>query len=108
MLRSSYPSFFIVTIKNYHVPLFFSDILIAQSQTPKDVEQLAREVRLLPEEVDLYGKKKAKVSLKVLDRLSSQKDGRYVVVTGWAYLFFFIWDSVDSISKEYLKHIVIH
>ncbi|KAK7103817.1 C-1-tetrahydrofolate synthase, cytoplasmic-like [Littorina saxatilis] len=59
-----------------------SDIDIAQSQTPKDIDILAREVRLLPAEVDLYGKKKAKVSLQVLQRLGSQKDGRYVVVTG--------------------------
>ena len=43
---------------------------------------LASEINLLKEEVDLYGKKKAKVSLKVLDRLKAQKDGRYVVVTG--------------------------
>jgi hypothetical protein len=62
--------------------LCFSDIVIAQSQTPKDVDVLAKEIGLLPAEVDLYGKKKAKVSLQVLNRLSGQKDGRYVVVTG--------------------------
>lgn len=55
---------------------------MAQSQTPKNVELLAREVDLLPEEVDLYGKKKAKVSLDILKRLQGQKDGRYIVVTG--------------------------
>lgn len=59
-----------------------SDLDIAQSQTPKNINVLAKEIRLLPEEVDLYGKKKAKVSLKVLDRLAGQKNGRYVVVTG--------------------------
>lgn len=60
----------------------YSDLEVAQSQTPKNVELLAREVDLLPEEVDLYGKKKAKVSLDVLKRLQGQKDGRYIVVTG--------------------------
>jgi methylenetetrahydrofolate dehydrogenase (NADP+)/methenyltetrahydrofolate cyclohydrolase/formyltetrahydrofolate synthetase len=30
----------------------------------------------------LYGKKKAKVSLSVLDRLAAQPNGKYVVVTG--------------------------
>ncbi|XP_041352979.1 C-1-tetrahydrofolate synthase, cytoplasmic-like isoform X2 [Gigantopelta aegis] len=59
-----------------------SDIDIAQSQTPKDIDLLAKEINLLPEEVDLYGKKKAKVSLKVIDRLKQQANGRYVVVTG--------------------------
>lgn len=62
--------------------LCFSDLDIAQSQTPKDIDVLAREIHLRPEEVDLFGKKKAKVSLKVLQRMSAQKDGRYVVVTG--------------------------
>ena len=32
--------------------------------------------------MDLYGKKKDKVSLGVLDRLKSRKNGKYVVVTG--------------------------
>ncbi|ESP00125.1 hypothetical protein LOTGIDRAFT_201055 [Lottia gigantea] len=59
-----------------------SDIEIAQSQTPKDIDLLAREINLQSEEVDLYGKKKAKVSLKVLDRLQNQQNGKYVVVTG--------------------------
>uniref|UniRef100_A0A2C9JJ80 C-1-tetrahydrofolate synthase, cytoplasmic n=1 Tax=Biomphalaria glabrata TaxID=6526 RepID=A0A2C9JJ80_BIOGL len=59
-----------------------SDIDVAKVQIPKDVSLLAQEINLLPEEVDLYGKKKAKVSLKVLDRLKTQKDGKYVVVAG--------------------------
>lgn len=59
-----------------------SDIVIAQSQTPKNIELLSDEVNLLKEEVDYYGKKKAKVSLKVLQRLQNNKNGRYVVVTG--------------------------
>ncbi|XP_005095912.1 C-1-tetrahydrofolate synthase, cytoplasmic [Aplysia californica] len=59
-----------------------SDIDIAKAQVPKDISVLAQEVRLTNEEVDLYGKKKAKVSLKVLDRLKAQENGKYVVVTG--------------------------
>jgi len=59
-----------------------SDIDIAKAQVPKDISILAREIRLTNEEVDLYGKKKAKVSLKVLERLSSQSNGKYVVVAG--------------------------
>ncbi|KAK2148152.1 hypothetical protein LSH36_512g02044 [Paralvinella palmiformis] len=59
-----------------------SDIEIASSQTPKDIMDLAKEIGLRSEEVDLYGKKKAKVSLKVLDRLRERANGKYIVVTG--------------------------
>ena len=61
-----------------------SDLVIAQRHKAKDIDVLAREICLLPEEVDLYGKKKAKVSLDVLKRLEKQKNGHYVVVTGYA------------------------
>ena len=64
-----------------------SDIKIASSQTPKDIWDLAAEVGLLPQEVDLYGKKKAKVSLKVLERLQDRQNGKYVVVTGLVLMF---------------------
>jgi len=60
----------------------YSDIKIATAQSPKDISELAAEIGLLPHEFDLYGKKKAKVSLKVLDRLSHQQNGNYVIVTG--------------------------
>jgi methylenetetrahydrofolate dehydrogenase (NADP+)/methenyltetrahydrofolate cyclohydrolase/formyltetrahydrofolate synthetase len=59
-----------------------SDIEISRAQEPKNISTLAEEIGLLPGEVSLYGTKKAKISLKVLDRLKSQKDGKYVVVAG--------------------------
>ena len=59
-----------------------SDIAIASAQEPKDIGELAEEIGLYPDEIDLYGKTKAKVSLKVLQRLSHVKDGSYVVVAG--------------------------
>jgi methylenetetrahydrofolate dehydrogenase (NADP+)/methenyltetrahydrofolate cyclohydrolase/formyltetrahydrofolate synthetase len=62
--------------------LFSSDIDIAKAQVPKNIGELANEIGLHPDEVDLYGKKKAKVSLKVLNRLQDQPNGKYVVVTG--------------------------
>ncbi|CAG8720503.1 23432_t:CDS:10 [Cetraspora pellucida] len=37
---------------------------------------------LAPNEFDLYGQYKAKVSLSVIERLKSRKNGKYVVVTG--------------------------
>ena len=38
-----------------------SDIDIAQAAEPLPVQQIAEEVGLLPEELDLYGKYKAKI-----------------------------------------------
>ncbi|KAH7930775.1 FTHFS-domain-containing protein [Leucogyrophana mollusca] len=59
-----------------------SDIEIAMAQTPKAVTQLAQEIGLLPDELESYGKYKAKVELSVLDRLAHRKDGKYIVIAG--------------------------
>ncbi|KAF8636469.1 hypothetical protein AX17_003285 [Amanita inopinata Kibby_2008] len=59
-----------------------SDIEIAMAQTPKPILELAREIGLLPDEVENYGKYKAKVQLSVLKRLSHRKDGKYIVISG--------------------------
>ncbi|XP_064549646.1 C-1-tetrahydrofolate synthase, cytoplasmic isoform X1 [Drosophila montana] len=59
-----------------------SDIEIARAQHPKNIAQLAEEIGLLPKEVSLYGSKKAKISLSVLQRLQEQRTGSYVVVAG--------------------------
>merc|ERR1712241_933501 len=64
------------------LPKVPSDIEVASAQTPKDIANLASEIGLLPAELDLYGKKKAKVSLNVLERIGGRQSGRYVVVTG--------------------------
>uniref|UniRef100_A0A8C9X7H6 formate--tetrahydrofolate ligase n=1 Tax=Sander lucioperca TaxID=283035 RepID=A0A8C9X7H6_SANLU len=59
-----------------------SDIVISRSCVPKPIDCLAREVGLLSDEVELYGKTKAKVHLSIIKRLQAQPDGKYVVVTG--------------------------
>ncbi|XP_077409544.1 monofunctional C1-tetrahydrofolate synthase, mitochondrial [Vanacampus margaritifer] len=59
-----------------------SDIEISRAQTPKAVEQLAEEIGLLPEELEAYGRSKAKVRLSLLERLQAQPDGKYVLVAG--------------------------
>lgn len=59
-----------------------SDIDIAQSVTPKPIVLLAQELGLNFEDIDLYGQYKAKVHLSVRDRLQSQQNGNYIVVTG--------------------------
>ncbi|KAK2826220.1 hypothetical protein Q5P01_020434 [Channa striata] len=59
-----------------------SDIVISRSCVPKSIDCLAKEVGLLTDEVQLYGKTKAKVQLNIIKRLQAQPDGKYVVVTG--------------------------
>uniref|UniRef100_A0A8C9WUR4 C-1-tetrahydrofolate synthase, cytoplasmic n=1 Tax=Scleropages formosus TaxID=113540 RepID=A0A8C9WUR4_SCLFO len=60
----------------------YRDIVISRSCPPKPIDQLAREVGLLSDEVEMYGKTKAKVQLSVIKRLEGHSDGKYVVVTG--------------------------
>lgn len=59
-----------------------SDIDISRSCKPKPIGNLAREIGLRSEEVELYGETKAKILLSALERLKHQPDGKYVVVTG--------------------------
>ena len=68
-----------------------SDIAIASNQTPKDINVVAEEVGLLSSEVNLYGKKKAKVSLDVLKRLKDVENGKYIVVAGWLLLWLLLY-----------------
>jgi len=58
-----------------------SDIEIAQEAELKPIRKLAEELGLEPQELELHGDYKAKVSLDVLDRLKSQPDGKYILVT---------------------------
>ncbi|KAA0711486.1 C-1-tetrahydrofolate synthase, cytoplasmic [Triplophysa tibetana] len=59
-----------------------SDIVISRSCVPKPIEHLSKEIGIFPDEVELYGETKAKVQLKIVDRLQAQPNGKYVVVTG--------------------------
>lgn len=56
--------------------------MISRSCVPKPIDHLAKEVGLLPDEVELFGTTKAKVRLNIIQRLQAQPDGKYVVVTG--------------------------
>eukprot|EP01083_Nonionella_stella_P151216 482900_1 len=59
-----------------------SDIEIAQSVRPMPIELLCQLNGIHEDEVDLCGMYKAKVHLKVLDRLSNRINGKYVCVAG--------------------------
>ncbi|MDE2447883.1 MAG: formate--tetrahydrofolate ligase [Gammaproteobacteria bacterium] len=57
------------------------DIDIAQSATPLPIAELAARAGILPQELESYGRYKAKVRLAVRDRLKDAPNGKYVVVT---------------------------
>ncbi len=59
-----------------------SDLEIAQEATLNPISSIAEDLGLLEDEVELYGKYKAKVSLDVLERLKDKPDGKFIVVTG--------------------------
>ena len=59
-----------------------SDLEIAQSAEIKPIVEIARELGLEEDDLDLYGKYKAKVHLDVLDRFKARPNGKYIVVTG--------------------------
>ncbi|HEY3105982.1 MAG TPA: formate--tetrahydrofolate ligase [Gaiellaceae bacterium] len=58
-----------------------SSLEIAQEAELRPIAEIAEEAGLEPDEYDLYGKYKAKVSLDVLDRLSGTADGKLICVT---------------------------
>ena len=58
-----------------------SDIDIAQAATLKPIIQVAAEMGVLPDELELYGPYKAKVKLDILTRLKNAPNGKYIDVT---------------------------
>jgi formate--tetrahydrofolate ligase len=58
-----------------------SSLEIAQEAELRPITEIAEGAGLEPDEYDLYGKYKAKVSLDVLDRLASTPDGKLICVT---------------------------
>ncbi|MBA2570025.1 MAG: formate--tetrahydrofolate ligase [Chloroflexi bacterium] len=61
---------------------FPSDLDIARSVTPRPIADVARDLGLRDEEVEPYGRTKAKVTLDAIRRLEAENPrGKYVVVT---------------------------
>src|SRR5438477_1914298 len=58
-----------------------SSLEIAQSATLRPIADVAREAGLDPDEVDLYGRYKAKIDLSVLERLADRPDAKLIGVT---------------------------
>ncbi|MDQ3066160.1 MAG: formate--tetrahydrofolate ligase [Actinomycetota bacterium] len=58
-----------------------SSLEIAQAATLRPIDEIAAAAGLMPDEVEPYGRTKAKIDLAVLDRLRSTPDGKLVCVT---------------------------
>ena len=58
-----------------------SDIEIAQSAKMLPIIKVAEKMGLTEDDIDLYGKYKAKISLDVLKRNENKKDGKLILVT---------------------------
>jgi formate--tetrahydrofolate ligase len=58
-----------------------SSLEIAQQAALRPITEIAAAAGLEPDEIDPYGKYKAKVSLSVLDRLADRPDGKLINVT---------------------------
>lgn len=58
-----------------------TDIEIAQSVTPRPIADVAADAGLTPDELEPYGRYKAKISLTTLERLKDRPNGKLVLVT---------------------------
>lgn len=58
-----------------------SDVQIAQEAKMKPITEIAKGLDINDDELELYGRYKAKVSLKLLERLKNKPDGKLVLVT---------------------------
>ncbi|WP_062108732.1 formate--tetrahydrofolate ligase [Bacillus niameyensis] len=58
-----------------------SDVQIAQEAMMRPIQEIALEMGIEEEELELYGKYKAKVSLELLRRLETKQDGKLILVT---------------------------
>ena len=59
-----------------------SDSEIAMAQTPRKISKIAQEIGINDDELEFYGVYKAKINLKIQERLKNEAKGNYVVVTG--------------------------
>ncbi len=61
---------------------FPSDLEIARSVTPRPIVDVAADLGLASDDLELYGPTKAKVTLEAITRLEAERPrGKYVVVT---------------------------
>lgn len=58
-----------------------TDVEIAQSAKMKPISEIAKKVGLEDDDLELYGKYKAKIALETINRLENNPDGKLILVT---------------------------
>ena len=58
-----------------------TDIEIAKNTELKKIEEIAKELNIEEDDIEVYGKYKAKISNRVLEKRKDQKDGKLILVT---------------------------
>ncbi len=70
-----------VLTKNRKGGVMLTDVEIAQSAEMLPIKEVAKKIGLSEDDLELYGKYKAKISLETISSLNNQKDGKLVLVT---------------------------
>ncbi len=58
-----------------------SDIEISRAATPKPITEIAQAAGINPDELEPYGRNKAKVCMSIIERLADKPNGKYIDVT---------------------------
>ncbi len=58
-----------------------SDLEIAQAVKMKLIMEIGQKIGIKEEEIELYGRYKAKISLDILERLKDAPNGKFITVT---------------------------
>ena len=52
-----------------------TDLQIAQENTMDNIEKIARKAKIDPDYLEVYGKNKAKIDLKIMDKIADNRNG---------------------------------
>jgi len=66
---------------NWKGGVMLTDVEIAQSAKMKPISEIAQKLGLEDDDLELYGKYKAKIALEAINRLENNPDGKLVLVT---------------------------
>lgn len=61
--------------------MMLTDVEIAQSAKMEPIQEIAKKVGLNEDDLELYGKYKAKISLEAINQLQSKENGKLILVT---------------------------
>ena len=61
--------------------MMLTDVEIAQSAVMEPIQNIAKKVGLKEDDLELYGKYKAKISLEAINQLQNKEDGKLILVT---------------------------